>query len=130
MNRVDRMQTPPGLQHAVDAIDRALRIVEMLEHFDRQHGVERVAAPFELVQIAADVRLLGRIDIEPHDNARPRTYAAVRRGLRADVQHDARFQPLKLAHAARDRASIRLTDRMFSVGMRGQSRRAQRSKHA
>jgi hypothetical protein len=68
----------------------------MLEHLYRQHRVERITTPFEIVQIAADVRLFCRIDIEPHV-PRGSNVARVRRRFGADVQHDARSEPLKLS---------------------------------
>ena len=122
------MQIPPGLQHAVDPIDRALRVVEMLENFDREHGVERLAAPFELVQIAADVRLLGRIDIETHITLGAHV-RGVRRGLCADVEDDARIQAMELpTQLAIERQPIDRPD--FQRRNAGPERRAQRSKHA
>ena len=101
------------------AIHRALRIVEMLEHFERQNGVERVSLPFQLVHIAADVRLFSRIDVEPQIRL-CRHIPAVRRRLRADVQHTPGFSRLNWRTSSRS-SVIRFTDRMFSVGMRGQT---------
>ena len=117
-----------GLQHAVDAVDRALRIVQMLENLNRQHGVERLAAPFEIVQIAADIGLLRRIDVEPHV-ALGAHVRGVRRRLRADVEHDAGSQALKLPpQLAIERQPIDRSD--FQRRNAGPERFAQRSKHA
>ena len=117
-----------GLQHAMDPIDRALRVVEMLENFDGEHRVERLAAPVELVQIAADVGLLRGIDVETHI-ALGAHVRGIRRRLRADVEDDARIQAVELpAQLAIERQPIDRPDLQRRNAR--PERRAQRSKHA
>ena len=119
---------PPVFNTRMDAIDGALRIVEVLEDLDREHRVEGLAAPFELVQVAADVRLFRGIDVEPHIPLGPYV-CRVRRRLGANIQNGARPQAPELRpQLAIESQSIDRAD--FQRRYAGPQRCAQGSKHA
>ncbi len=67
----------------------------MFKHFDRKHRVEWITCPFQVVEIAADIRLLCRIDIETYI-ALGANVTCIRRRLCADIEHDSGIEPREL----------------------------------
>jgi len=73
-----------GLEQAVDLVDSTLRCIEMLQDFGRKNGVEITGGPLDVVQVAAEVRRTGRVDVQGHILRRSEGLL-VGRVLRSDV---------------------------------------------